>query len=77
VTPVTDDRLACARAVLERAGLDLEVGASGAAGEIAVLAAPLELRSVLERLAPELRACGFRYVTIELTADGSGRSGNS
>jgi hypothetical protein len=76
MTRASGDRLARARAVLAREQLDLEVCAAGADGEIAVLAAPLELRGVLERLAPELRACGFRYVTIELTADGSGRSGN-
>jgi hypothetical protein len=64
-----DVRLARARAVLARAGMEADTWAEGAHDEIVVVAAPLALRSAVARLAPELRACGFRYVALELDVE--------
>lgn len=61
-----DERLERARALLERAGMEVEVGTAGAEAEILAVRTGLEERAAVARLAPEIRALGFRYVTIEL-----------
>ncbi|MGH7501870.1 MAG: hypothetical protein ACREL7_08950 [Longimicrobiales bacterium] len=43
--------------------------AQGPAAEIAVIEAPLSLAARLAELAPQIRALGFRYVTIDLAGD--------
>lgn len=62
------DRLADARRALDAAGIDAPVRATGVDGEIAAVTGPSELREELARLAPRLRALGFRYVALELDA---------
>jgi hypothetical protein len=63
---VTEERLERVRELLEREGLAAEVSTAGGAGEILAVRARPAQRARLARLAPEIRAAGFRYVTIEL-----------
>lgn len=61
-----DGRLARARALLEREGMTAQVEVAGRQGEIAAVRGDPSLREGLARLAPEIRALGFRYVALEL-----------
>jgi hypothetical protein len=54
------------RLLLERAGLAAAVSIAGEAGDIVAVRARPGERALLARLAPEIRALGFRYVSIEL-----------
>lgn len=58
-------RLRAVRALLRRAGLEGVVDAVGLDGEIAAIRTGTEARETLARLAPEIRALGFRYVALE------------
>lgn len=60
------DRLDEARRVLDEAGIDAPVRATGTDGEIAAVMGSPDLREPLARAAPELQALGFRYVALEL-----------
>ena len=62
-----DSRLAGARRVLEAAGITAPVSAAGPEDEIVAVQGGAELRERLAELAPEIRALGFRYVTLELS----------
>lgn len=73
---MTDHRLTAVRALLARKGMDAPVSVAGADAEILAVHAGPEAREALARLAPEVRAIGFRYVTIELGADGPSQPGN-
>ena len=59
-------RVAEARRVLDAAGIHAPVRAVGVDGEIAAVTGSPGLRTPLARVAPELRAVGFRYVALEL-----------
>lgn len=61
-------RLEQVRALLARAGVAARLSTAGADDEILAVHAPPAARSMLARLAPEVRSLGFRYVTIELDA---------
>lgn len=67
---VTDDRLERARDLLARAGVHAELSVAGTEAEIIVIRTGPDMRAVLARFAPEIRALGFRYVTIEVAANG-------
>jgi hypothetical protein len=73
---MTDDRLTRARALLAREGLEVHVSMAGAEAEILTVHTGPEAREMLASLAPELRAFGFRYVTIELGAEHPMNPGN-
>lgn len=60
------ERVAEARGLLARAGVAATVTAAGTDGEIAAVRGAPSLREDLMRLAPEIRALGFRYVALEL-----------
>lgn len=60
------DRAESARLLLSRAGVTATVTAEGTDGEIAAVRGSPSLRGELMRLAPEIRALGFRYVALEL-----------
>jgi hypothetical protein len=66
---VTDERLGPVRDLLAREGMGGEVCVAGPAGEILTVRARPEEHRRLARLAPEIRAAGFRYVTIELDVE--------
>lgn len=59
------DRVAAVRTLLEEAGIQGEVSAAGMDGEIAAVRGGPALRKGLERLAPEIRSLGFRYIALE------------
>lgn len=59
-------RVEQARRLLEREGLAASVTSAGWTGEIAAVRGDPSLREGLARLAPEIRALGFRYVALEL-----------
>lgn len=63
-----DDPLLRARALLAREGMHAELSVAGAEGEILVVRVGAAMRRALARAAPEIRAIGFRYVTIEIEA---------
>jgi hypothetical protein len=65
---VTDDRLERVDDLLAREGMHAELSVAGAEGEIIVIRAGAAMRAALARTAPEIRALGFRYVTIEIEA---------
>ena len=60
-----EDRLARARDLLAREGVTAPVSVAGD-GDIVVVRSDPSLRPRLARLAPEIRALGYRYVAIEL-----------
>lgn len=65
----SDDRAAAAERCLAAHGLShARVVALGPAGEIAAVRAPASDAAALARLAPELRAPGFRYVALDPSA---------
>lgn len=72
-----DDRLAKVRALLAREAIRGHVSSAGADAEILAVHADPAAREALARLAPEVRAFGFRYVTIDLGADDPRESGNT
>lgn len=65
-----DERLDEVRSILAREAVDASARAEGGDGEILAIDATPGLRPVLARLAPELRECGFRYITLELKGGG-------
>jgi hypothetical protein len=65
-----DERVERARAMLAREGVLAEVGVAGADDDILVVAFDRSLPSTLARLAPAVRALGFRYVTMEVEGGG-------
>jgi hypothetical protein len=73
----SDDRLRRARALLAREGIRGHVSVAGAEAEILAVHADPAAREALARLAPEVRAFGFRYVTIDLGAEHPRESGNT
>jgi glutathione synthase/RimK-type ligase-like ATP-grasp enzyme len=74
-TTERDERAARAQALLRRHGLhDAVVSTAGAAAEVAAIQAPPETAATLRRLAPALRALGFRYVALDLSATARGPS---
>jgi hypothetical protein len=73
---MTDDRLDRVRALLARQGMDVQVSVAGADAEILAVHTGPEAREALARLAPEVRAFGFRYVTVDLGADDPMKPGN-
>ncbi len=60
------DRLAQARDLLEREGVEAAISAAGESGDILAVRVHVAERPRLARLAPGIRALGFRYVAIEL-----------
>lgn len=66
------ERVAEARRVLDAAGIRAAVRAVGMDGEIAAVTGAPELKGPLARVAPELRAAGFRYVALELNNERKG-----
>jgi hypothetical protein len=65
------DPAAAAVELLRRAGIAAEVAVAGADGEIAAVSVPPAAVHQLAELAPEIKALGFRYVTVELLPDGT------
>ncbi|MGK7313206.1 MAG: hypothetical protein ACN0LA_13285 [Candidatus Longimicrobiales bacterium M2_2A_002] len=65
-SPDGASRVVEARRVLEAAGIHAPVRAVGIDAEIAAVTGSPELRGPLARVAPELRAVGFRYVALEV-----------
>lgn len=63
---MTPERLARVRALLEGEGMAARVEIAGREGEIAAIRAPTDELGRLRRLAPEIRAMGFRYVALDL-----------
>jgi len=61
-----DSRVGRAEALLEREGIAASVTAAGLDGEIAAVRAGPEVLRELRRLAPRIRALGFRSVALEL-----------
>lgn len=62
------EREARARALLAGEGLAATIRSAGPDDEIAAVAAPLSSMAAVRALAPSLRALGYRYVTLDLTA---------
>ena len=69
---MTGDRADEARRILDGAGIHAPVRTVGVDGEIAAVTGSPELRAPLARVAPELRALGFRYVALELNTEREG-----
>ncbi len=70
--PAGDARVDAAVRLLRERGLPTaRVRAAGREGEIAAIEAPAAHAPALAALAPELRALGFRYVALDLTAAGA------
>ncbi len=67
-------RLQRAAALLTGEGIAGDVSVAGHEEDVLVVAVPAVARSRLEGLAPRLKAIGFRYITLELSApdEGSG-----
>jgi hypothetical protein len=61
-----DTRLPGVRALLEDNGIAAEVAVAGHAADLLAIKTPVAELGRVRLLAPELRAAGFRYVTIEL-----------
>ncbi|HEX6940711.1 MAG TPA: hypothetical protein VF158_14945 [Longimicrobiales bacterium] len=67
----TDPRTGAVERLLRERGIEgAAVCAAGHEGEIAAVAAPLTRAAALAALAPEIKALGFRYVALDLTAVG-------
>jgi hypothetical protein len=64
------DALAQVGALLRGAGLEAEVSVAGSGSEVVAIRVDPGLRPAVARLAPSIRALGFRYVAIELDVDG-------
>jgi hypothetical protein len=65
---VSDERLDRVRTLLAREGMQVEVSVAGAGSDIVAIRARPGARAALAALAPEIRALGFRYVTIDVEA---------
>lgn len=64
---MSDERVDCVRALLQRSGHEqVGVSVAGQGNDIAVLHCASELASELRSLSALVRGCGFRYVTIDL-----------
>lgn len=72
-----DLRVERARSLLAGEGMGVALSAAGVNGEILAVHAGPECREALARLAPEIRSLGFQYVTIDLAASDSLKSGNT
>lgn len=67
-------RLEGVRRLLRSAGVrGATVAAAGHESEIAAVVAPVSALTRLRELAPAVKALGFRYVALELGADGAGQ----
>ncbi|MEJ2679695.1 MAG: hypothetical protein P8174_11585 [Gemmatimonadota bacterium] len=67
-------RVDAVRRLLRSAGLaGAKVGTAGHESDIAAVAAPASELARLRALVPAVKALGFRYVALELGADGAGR----
>jgi len=64
---VGDRSLAAVAQLLERHGIRADVTRAGQAGDIAAIRASVDRLPDIRRLSDEIRALGFRYVTLELT----------
>ncbi|HEX7119318.1 MAG TPA: hypothetical protein VF212_11045 [Longimicrobiales bacterium] len=65
-----DPRIEAAERLLRERGVEgATVRAAGHEAEIAAIQAPAAAPATLAALAPELKALGFRYVALDLTAD--------
>jgi len=53
--------------LLERHGITAAVHRAGHAGDVIAIAAPADRLADVQRLSADIRALGFRYVTLELT----------
>jgi hypothetical protein len=70
VSSALAERVAGVEALLRARGLAYaRVTAAGADGEIAAVHAPPGAVAELAELAPQIKALGFRYVTLELSDD--------
>lgn len=73
VDETVTERLARVQRLLDEAGLSgATVDVAGHASEIAAVTAPVSQVARLRELAPAVKALGFRYVALELGADGAG-----
>ena len=61
-----EERLERTRSLLAERGIRHELRAVGPGSDIVVVKGPLSLRPRLADLAAEVRAFGFRFVTLEL-----------
>lgn len=67
-------RVDAVRRLLRSAGLaGAKVETAGHESDIAAVAAPASELARLQELAPAMKALGFRYVALELGADGAGQ----
>lgn len=64
-----EERLAAARRLLDREGVQGAVSAAGLDGEIAAIRCGPDQRARLAALAPDIRSMGFRYVALEPNAE--------
>lgn len=63
-----DDRLKRVHDLLAREGMHADLSVEGTEAEIIAIRGGAAIRPAVARLAPEIRAVGFRYVTIEVEA---------
>ncbi len=70
-----DTRVAKVEAILAREGIAGTAAVAGFAGDVAAVTAAPEALDRLAELAPEIKALGFRYVALELPAEGGEGAG--
>lgn len=68
-------REAEARVVLEAVGVAGQVRSLGPDGEIAAVSGPGTSLAVVQGIAPRLRSLGYRYVALDLGAEGPMQQG--
>jgi hypothetical protein len=66
-----DLRIVRASRVLEERGIDADPSLEGHADDVLALRASISELDHLRELVPELKALGFRYVTLELDTESS------
>jgi hypothetical protein len=66
---MTDPRLSQARRILGERGFTALPAVAGLADDVLALRAPIEDLEPLRELVPELKALGFKYVTLELDSE--------
>ncbi len=70
-----DTRVAAIEAILAREGIAGTAAVAGFAGDVAAVTVAPEALERLAELAPEIKALGFRYVALELPAEGGEGAG--